>query len=60
MANYIVRIDSELYKVEASNKKSAKLKAARRKVARYPRANLDTRKVLNQYKIKVNLVGGNR
>ena len=56
MAKYKVKIDSTSINVEASNKHDAELKAARAYVRRYPKANLDTRKVLSQYKIKVRKV----
>ena len=52
MAKYIVRINSEQIEVSAKDSKEAKSKAARIYVKKYPKANLSTREVLTQYKIK--------
>ena len=50
---YLVHINSTSYHIKALNVREAKLLAARRYVREHPKANLDSRKVLNQYKIKV-------
>jgi len=56
MAEYVVLIGNTPFNIEAPNKSRAKLSAARAYVRRYPNANLDTRKVLSQYKIRVRKV----
>ena len=53
MAKYVVLIGNTPFNVEAPNKYRAKLSAARAYVRKYPNANIDTRKVLTQYKIRV-------
>ncbi len=52
MQSWIVRIEGESFRVEAPSKRIAELYAAREYVMKYPNANIDTHKVLNQYKIK--------
>ncbi len=53
MALWDVRVGAARMEVEAANKVDAKLKAARSYVRKYPNANLDTHKILTQYKFHV-------
>ena len=53
MAMWEVRVGVSKIIVEARNKQQAKLKAARSYVRKYPNANVDTNKVLTQYKLRV-------
>ena len=56
MASWQVYVGASQFEVEAKDRQAAKLKAARAYVRKYPNANVDTHKVLTQYKLRVRRV----
>lgn len=53
-----VRVGASQFIVDAKDRQGAKLKAARAYVRKYPNANVDTHKVMTQYKFSIRLISG--
>ena len=56
MPKWKVRIGTDIFLVDAHSRYNAKVSGARKYVAKYPKANLDTHKVVTQRKVYVSSV----